>query len=431
AAEKRLRLKTAVPCQPESEADARRLLHELQVHQVELEIQNEELLRTREELETTLARYSHLYDFAPVGYATLSRDAVIRSVNLTGAGMLGMVRSQLVGRSFLFFVSLSDHPAFRAFLDASFKEQGHAACEALLHTADKHPFHARIEADVCGCEDECLVALIDISESKEAEATLLEHRRQLEEAYASLERRVADAVAEVRSLDRALLTQNRQAAMGEMIGCIAHQWRQPLNVLGMNIQRLSLFYEKGHFDKEFLDTSVRDAMQVINHMSRTIDDFRNFFMPDKEVAAFEVNQSVVAAVALIQDSLQSHFITLERGTQGESLRITGYPREYSQALLNIIINAQDALVERRIAQPRITIASFRENDRVVVTIADNAGGIPEEIMERVFDPYFTTKELDKGTGIGLFMAKTIIEKNMNGRLTARNINGGAEFRIEV
>ena len=109
----------------------------------------------------------------------------------------------------------------------------------------------------------------------------------------------------------------------------------------------------------------------------------------------------------------------------------GYPNEYSQVLLNIILNAQDALLEHRVKQPQITVSSFVENGRSVVTVVDNAGGVPVEILDKIFEPYFTTKGPDKGTGIGLYMSKTIIEDNMGGKLTVRNINEGAEFRIEL
>jgi len=113
------------------------------------------------------------------------------------------------------------------------------------------------------------------------------------------------------------------------------------------------------------------------------------------------------------------------------LQVNGYPNEYSQVLLNILMNAKDALLERGICDPLITVASWQENGRAVVTITDNAGGIKDEIMGNIFDAYFTTKNLGKGTGIGLFMSKKIIENRMGGRLTVRNVAGGAEFRIEV
>jgi len=244
-----------------------------------------------------------------------------------------------------------------------------------------------------------------------------------------LESRVTERTAELREKDRLLLQQSRLAAMGEMINNIAHQWRQPLNVLGMNIQRLSLFYDMGDFTKEFLDASTKGAMKLIQHMSQTIDDFRDFFKPDKEKIDFCINKALQQAINLIDDSFKHHQIHVATQSDGE-VWINAHPNEFSQALLNILQNARDALLERDIAGKLVTIATSVENGRTVITIADNAGGIPEDIIDKIFEPYFSTKGL-QGTGIGLYMSKIIIEKNMGGSLTVRNTGDGAEFRIEV
>jgi hypothetical protein len=302
-----------------------------------------------------------------------------------------------------------------------------AETERLLHELQDHKTELEMQnAELRRARDEVELLL---AQSKEAEKAQKDTQQQLKEVNESLEQRV-NAEIEMRRMEKLLLSQNRQAAMGEMIGCIAHQWRQPLNVLGMSIQRLPLYYEMGRFDKEFLDKSVHDAMQIIKHMSQTIDDFKNFFATDKVKVLFEIAQAVNATATLVQGSLKSKNIALEI-IMRDPLSISGYPNEYAQALLNIVLNAQDALQERKVEKPRITMSSFTENDKAVVIISDNAGGVPEELMDRIFEPFFTTKGPDKGTGIGLFMAKTIIEKNMGGRLTVRNFNGGAEFRIEV
>jgi C4-dicarboxylate-specific signal transduction histidine kinase len=234
----------------------------------------------------------------------------------------------------------------------------------------------------------------------------------------------------LREKDQLLLQQSRQAAMGEMINNIAHQWRQPLNSLGLMIQQLQLFYECGELNKKSLDRSVEKSMEIILHMSQTIDDFRNFFRPEKEKIEFRVHGVVVKVLSLVEDSLMGQQIEIEINAHDDPV-IHGYPNEYSQALLNILINARDALAERKTGNPKVTISIHEAGSRSVVSISDNAGGIPEEIVGRIFEPYFTTKGQLNGTGVGLFMSKMIIEKNMNGRLEARNISDGAEFRIEV
>ena len=256
---------------------------------------------------------------------------------------------------------------------------------------------------------------------------------ELQETYHELEMETAErirAMEELREKDQMLIQQSRMAAMGEMLGNIAHQWRQPLNVLGLKVQEIGLSYELGGFSKELLDANIAKAMEILMHLSQTIDDFRDFTAPDKEKSLFRVDQVIAKTVSLIEESFREKGITIEVSTSGEP-QINGYPNEYAQVLLNILMNARDAFLEQGTNDARITVRSWTEDGRPVVTITDNAGGIKEDIMDKIFDAYFTTKELGKGTGIGLFMSKTIIEKNMGGRLTVRNVEGGAEFRIEV
>jgi signal transduction histidine kinase len=246
----------------------------------------------------------------------------------------------------------------------------------------------------------------------------------------SLEERVFKTVNELRQKDQLLIQQNRQAAMGEMIGNIAHQWRQPLNTLGLTIQQLLLLYDLGEFSRELLAQNVGSSMELIQHMSRTIDDFRNYFRPDKEKTEFKVHETIVNTLSLMEGCFQSPQIRIEVVAKNDS-SIYGLQNEFAQVLLNILTNARDALIERKIDDPGVMITICREGGSTVVTVADNAGGIPEEILGKIFDPYFTTKGPQSGTGVGLFMSKTIIEKNMGGRLSALNIANGAEFRIEV
>ena len=255
--------------------------------------------------------------------------------------------------------------------------------------------------------------------------------------YLEVERALHAETSECMRLVEALLTkeqqfmqQSRHAVMGEMIGNIAHQWRQPLNTLALIIQRLQWQYEEDKFCKEDLDENVNTSMDLIHHMSRTIGDFTNFFRPDKENVPFNVRQEISKTLSLTKAAFNEQQIKIEVNQTGDPTAY-GHPNEYSQALLNILINARDALSERKAGSPMVMINLYTEGGKSVVTIADNAGGIPEEIMDRIFDPYFTTKGPEKGTGVGLYMSKIIIEKNMGGTLSARNTGNGAEFRIEV
>ena len=285
---------------------------------------------------------------------------------------------------------------------------------------------------------------VDITERKRAEEELRKSKEQLElrvqERTQELTRALHDlrreneeklqALEELRNNERMLIQQSRMAAMGEMIGNISHQWRQPLNMLGLIIQEIAFSYNESHFSAEYLEKSVDKAMQVIKDMSQTIDDFRNFFKPERRIEAFHINEALEKTILLMEGDFKQLQIKLDIDVESEC-PVKGLRNEFSQVLLNILANARDAFRDRKVAEPRIAIRTFCEEGKSVITISDNAGGIPIEIIGRVFDAYFTTKGAQKGTGIGLFMSKTIIEKNMNGRLSVRNTGEGAEFRIEV
>ena len=270
----------------------------------------------------------------------------------------------------------------------------------------------------------------DITERRRIEDALIDKQNELEELNSSLEERILQAVNDLRVKDQLLIIQGRQAIMGEMISNIAHQWRQPLNMLGLLAQELPVIYKHGEFSVEYLDANVKKSLELIQYMSKTIDDFRYFFKPDTEKVQFKAVEVIEKAVSLLEGSSAAHGIKTELQATGDPC-VNGYPNEFAQVILNIISNARDALLARKAANPTLLIKAYTENSRTVVTISDNAGGIPEEIIESIFDPYFTTKGPDKGTGLGLHMAKTIIEKNMNGTLKVRNLVDGAEFRIEI
>lgn len=238
------------------------------------------------------------------------------------------------------------------------------------------------------------------------------------------------AMEDLREKEEMVIQQSRMAAMGEMLGNIAHQWRQPFNVLGFMVQDLGLSYECGEFSKELLDANIGKVMEILLQLSQTIDDFSNFTSTGKEKSLFRVNQVIADTISLIEESFKNQRITIDVSTSNDP-QINGYPHEYAQVLLNILMNARDAFLESGMDNARIAMRSWEENGRSEVTITDNAGGIKAEILGKIFEPYFTTKDLGKGTGVSLFMSKTIIEKNMGGCLSVSNIGDGAELRIEV
>lgn len=252
--------------------------------------------------------------------------------------------------------------------------------------------------------------------------------RELMELNRTLEERVDEEVAKNREKDAMLVQRDRQAAVGEMIGNIAHQWRQPLNSVAIIAQDLAMRGESGELTSEYLDDSVTKVVDLTRHMSRTISDFQDFFRPDREKVTFSLRDVTWKSLSLVEGSFREQCISVEVAAEEEVVAV-GYPNQFAQVVLNILNNSRDALVERKVPNPKVRIEVSRNRERPFVTIRDNAGGIPVDIIHRVFDPYFTTKQ--DGTGIGLYMSRHIIERNMSGSLTVRNEEHGAAFCMEL
>ena len=245
-----------------------------------------------------------------------------------------------------------------------------------------------------------------------------------------LEIRVEDEIKKQKAQEEILIHQSRSAEIGEMINNIAHQWRQPLNNLSLTIQNIGFKYENDVLTKEELNETIDKSKMIINSMSNTIDTFRNFFEPTKNKNLFKVEHSIENTLEILSSTLRFYNIEVVKEII-DDVEIYDYENEFSQVLLNIITNARDALVSNKIEKPIIKVNVSKIKNNVIVKIKDNANGINEEIIDRIFEPYFTTKGKGNGTEIGLYMSKLIIEKNMNGKLTVKNDNNGAVFIITL
>ena len=242
--------------------------------------------------------------------------------------------------------------------------------------------------------------------------------------------KVDEEVAKNTEKDRLLVHQSKLAAMGEMLGSIAHQWRQPLN----NINLLTHFIRDSYGDlsKKELDDVIKDTKLQIDYMSQTIDDFRNFYQPTKDKIKFDVKEALLQSAKIVQAQFEKTGIVLT--IMGESTEILNYKNELQQVVLNILNNASDAALVRKQDfefEAEVILEIKKIDKSVEIKLSNNCGEVSSEIMNRMFEPYFTTKFEEQGTGIGLYMAKTIIEKNMSGTIDVTYIKDGVCFTINL
>ncbi|XOB62880.1 ATP-binding protein [Campylobacterota bacterium DY0563] len=262
------------------------------------------------------------------------------------------------------------------------------------------------------------------------EKEVAERTKELKELNDTLEIRVNSEIRKRQEQEQLLIQQSKLASMGEMIGNIAHQWRQPLNALGLVVQNIKFAYDFDELNDEFMNNSIEKVNKLTKNMSKTIDDFRNFFKPNKEKISFNLDKIINETLDLVESTFKNHNIGIEKEID-KDIKVFGFPNEFLQTMLNIINNAKDAYIENNITNGKLYIKVNKSIDFANITICDNAGGIPEKIRDKIFDPYFTTKEEGKGTGIGLYMSKIIIEQNMDGKLVSESIENGTKFIISL
>jgi PAS domain S-box-containing protein len=367
-------------------------------------------INRRREIET---RYQTLFNVA-TNAIMLSKNFQLIECNEKAMTMFGFEYGQIAGKSLLDLSAKiqqdgqQSNPKFQQIMKDLVAE-GHTVFEWTFVRSDGTEFPAEVGVKTLRLDSEMvtLYSIWDISRRVNAEHEL----RQAQ----------------------------KLAAMGEMLSAIAHQWRQPLNALSTYIASLRPAYYNGLLSKAFVDKLVRESDSQIQFMSSTINDFRQYFRPSKTKAVFSVGEAIGSALKIISPQLKQNAIRFERSDVADhkQFAVFGFKNELVHVLVNVISNAKDAINEKRARGEeknkihRITLSMHTIAETVIIKISDTGCGIPGSLMPKIFTPYFSTKRTATGTGIGLYMAKQIVEKEMQGRITAESYAGGARFIIEL
>jgi len=393
-----------------------------------------ELLLEEQALKKALEFQKVLFENNAVAFILMSPQRIIEKVNNEFCNLLGYEQEELVGQSpKMIHISDSSFLGWAPVFEEVKADKEVANIEYPLKRkngeiiwCDFYGTTITFDNDTKGV----LWSILNITKQKQLQKELEESNKEIKHMNEHLLDLVSKETARRAEKEQMLVQQSKMAMMGEMIGAIAHQWRQPLNSLAINIQDVVMAKQFEELTKEYLNAFKNDSMKIIQTMSKTIDDFRNFFSPDKQKESFSVEGAVKETLRILKAQLDSYEITAKFEYTDENYFV-GYKNELKQVLLNLIANAKDAILFSGSEHKLISISVIANTKEIIIMIEDTGGGIDENIINRIFEPYFTTKEQGLGTGIGLYMSREIIQRHMHGKLEASNVEFGALFVITL
>ncbi len=381
---------------------------------------NKKLKLIKQKLEESVRNFKIITNHT-IQAIIIYKNGICIEANKVACELLGYTREELVGTNIFRLITDKSKAEVRKKL----KEEHTEPYEIEFIRKDGEIIYVLSKGDYITLNGEKVRvgSAVDITELKKLQ-------NKLEELNETLEKKVEKALEEIRRKDVVMLQQSKLASMGEMLSMIAHQWRQPLNTIAANINTLLLKIEMENNNPEFLKQKLLNIMDYVKHLSETIEDFRDFFKQDKTKISTSIDEVIENTLKIAKDSLDRANIELNLKLNART-KINIYANELKHVVLNLINNARDALLERNAESPYIEIETYETEDKIFIKILDNAGGIEKSVMQKIFEPYFTTKNSKEGTGIGLYMSKIIIENHMKGSIYAKNTDSGAEFIVEI
>ena len=313
----------------------------------------------------------------------------------------------------------------QALLVIDFALEDHERIKHILHELDEN-FEAILLFFIAIFFIILWFSYLDIKREQEKERI----SEQLKELNEELEVRIEEEIKKSREKDKQMLKQSKLAQMGEMISMIAHQWRQPLSAISSTGVSMLLKAKLNKLDKKLTMELAQNVIDYSQHLSNTIDDFREFFKQNKEKRETSCDEVVISTLHIVEESIKNKNIKIVKELNS-SQTFNTYPNELKQVVLNLIKNAEDILLDKKIEDGYINIRTYEKDGCLNIIVEDNAGGVPEDIIDKIFDPYFSTKTKKDGTGLGLYMSKIIIEEHCKGKIEVKNGKNGAVFKISI
>lgn len=257
---------------------------------------------------------------------------------------------------------------------------------------------------------------------------LIKREDELQKYNDILDTKVKNEIEKNKVKEQLLIQRSKLSSMGEMVNSIAHQWRQPLAEMSSILLHIRLRDETKQLETKFLTSKLDKGNSILQFMSKTIDGFQSFFKEDKQKVIFSLIENIEQTLTILDSNLSKSNIKVNLDVD-KDIKLFGFKNEFSQVLLNIIVNSYDAFILNEIQNPYVNISAYTKEKNILIKITDNANGIDENALKKIFDLYYTTKE--NGSGIGLYISKIIIEKHFEGNISVKNIDNGTEFIISL
>jgi len=376
------------------------------------------------DLQIKYAKQAQILEEIHDGVVSTDLEGFITGWNSGAGNLMGYSSDEAVGKHITMLYREEDIPAMYENIE-NLMQIGKINIETSLIKKTKEPINVKLCLSLLRGDNNEPVETIgyvqDITKQKQAQD-------EIRRLNTNLQNEVNIQLKQIREKDNQLLQQSRMAQMGEMLSMIAHQWRQPLAAISSTSSSLELKAILNKIDNDIVQKKAQDISSIAHHLSKTIDDFRDFFKPNKKSIETSYCTLLDSVLKIIGFSITNNNIKLIKELNCHD-KFISYPSELQQVILNLIKNAEDALIEQQIKNPYIKISTYKEDNQYILEVSDNAGGIAENIINNIFDPYFTTKTKKDGTGLGLYMSKIIVEEHCNGRLSVVNNSDGVLFKI--